>query len=155
MIKKTIITPNFDAINPQLCVNAKLRKLHRILNNVYQKKINPYGLRGSMLSILFIIGKREGINQKAIAEMLVLDQSTMSRDLKRLKENGWVTSTKGEDLRNSKLFISKKGYQLLEEVSPIWQELHTNVENILGQFNIQQLDVITEALKTNLLEKNQ
>jgi len=152
MKEKTLHTPNFDSIQPQLCINAKLRKLHRLLNTAYQSKINPFGLRGSMLSILFMIGKKKNINQKSIAEALVLDQSTISRDLKRLIQKGWVQVSKGADSRNSELSLTTEGYLLLEEVSPIWAALHQKVEAILGTFNIQQIDQIIGAIQNNLVE---
>lgn len=145
-----IPTPNFDRINPSECINAKLRRLHRLINTAYQAKINEFGLRGSMLSILFIIGKKPGINQKNVANALVLDQSTMSRDLKKLVKQGWVEIRKGEDSRYSELFLTNDGYQLLEEITPIWEALHQKVEGILGSFNIQQIDTITIAIKKNL-----
>ena len=84
--EKKSSSPNFDRIDLRTCLNAKLRKLHRIINAAYMSNLKPFGLRGSMLSILFIIGKRPGVNQKVIADMLILDQSTMSRDLKKLVE---------------------------------------------------------------------
>jgi len=127
-----------------------LRKLHRLINAVYMDLYKPYGLRGSMVSILFIIGKRKGINQKDIADALILDQSTMSRDLKKLVNKGWVTVNKGVDPRKSELALSKEGCILLEEISPLWHELHTKVEGILGSFNIQNIDNITEAIRSNL-----
>ncbi|GAB3168220.1 MarR family winged helix-turn-helix transcriptional regulator [Telluribacter humicola] len=145
-----IETPYFDRINPQYCINAKLRRLHRMLNAAYESKFKPFGLQGSMVSILFIIGKRRNVNQKAIANMLVLDQSTMSRDLKKLVEKGWVQVTKAKDPRHSELSLTREGYELLETIAPIWEKLHTTVEGILGKYNIQQLDLITEAIKSNL-----
>ncbi|MEM6802357.1 MAG: MarR family transcriptional regulator [Bacteroidota bacterium] len=147
-----IATPNFDSINPRLCVNARLRRLHRMINTAYQQKIQPFGLRGSMLSILFIIGKNPGINQKSLADMLVLDASTMSRDIKKMKEKGWLLIQKAEDNRNSFLSLSKEGYQLVEEVAPVWEKLHTKVEQLLGAFNLQQIDSMTEAIRLNLDE---
>ncbi len=155
MERKKIPTPNFDRIQPGHCVNAKLRRLHRLINSAYQKKINPFGLRGSMLSILFIIGKSAArgvnVNQKQIADMLVLDPSTMSRDLKRLEEKGWVRRVKGEkDARVSNLEMTDSGYLLLEEVSPVWEKLHQKVENVLGMHNITQITILAEAIKNNL-----
>ena len=144
------ISPNFDRINPQFCVNAKLRRLHRLIDSAYQQKIKPFGLRGSMLSILFIIGKRKHINQKNIAEMLVLDQSTMSRDLKKLKDKGWVSARRGQDPRHSELELTATGYALLEEIAPVWEQLNHSMQTTLGQFNIQQMDVITAASQDNL-----
>ena len=143
-------TPNFDRIDPRVCINAKLRKLHRLLNSAYQQKINPFGLRGSMLSILFIIGKQKEVNQKMIADALVLDQSTMSRDLKKLVQKGWVVISKGKDSRNSQLALTASGYQLLEEVTPVWEALQAKIAQLLGDYNIQQIDQIIGAVKNNL-----
>lgn len=117
-----------------------------MLNSIYQERIKSFGLRGSMLSILFIIGKNKGVNQKIIADRLVLDQSTVSRDLKKLQKNGWVTIKRGEDTRYSQLSISQSGFDLLEEVSPIWEATHKQMEALLGQYNIQQIDNLIAAV---------
>jgi len=145
-------SPNFDKIDPRTCVNGKLRKLHRLINSAYMKNLKPFNLRGSMLSILFIIGKKPGVNQKTIADILVLDQSTMSRDLKKLIDNQWVSVTIGSDSRFRELRLTNAGIQLLEEVTPVWERMHHTVEAILGKFNIQQIDAITSAIKENLEE---
>lgn len=133
-----------------LCLNGKLRKLHRLINSAYMAKFKPFGLKGSMVSILFIIGKNKGVNQKKIADLLILDQSTMSRDLKRLVAKGWVNMYKGEDPRQSKLELTKNGCLLLEEITPLWSQIHTKVENILGSYNIQNIDNITNAIRENI-----
>eukprot|EP01035_Chromulina_nebulosa_P001590 gene1590-2129_t len=75
-----IATPNFDKVNPAECINAKLRKLQRKVAALYEARLRPFGLEGSMLAILFLVGKLPGINQKTVADKLVLDPSTMSRD---------------------------------------------------------------------------
>ena len=143
---KKIATPNFDRINPATCVNAKIRRLHRKINAIYMEKFKPYGIQGSMLSILFIIGKQSTINQKTLADLLVLDPSTMSRDVKKLVSKGWVKVNKGEDTRSSELSITVAGCLLLEEIAPIWEKLHNKVSELLGNFSVQQIDVITEVI---------
>ena len=147
---KKIDTPNFDKIDPRTCMNAKLRKLHRLINSVYMSNLKPFGIRGSMLSILFIIGKRPGINQKTIADLLILDQSTMTRDLKKLETNGWVVKKAGEDARHKVLELTNNGYELLEKVTPVWKKMHRKVEKILGQYNIQNIDQVMLAIESNL-----
>ncbi len=148
----SIATPIFDSINPSGCFNARLRKLHRLLNSVYMAHLKPFGIRGSMLSILFIIGKKPGVNQKSVAEWLVLDPSTMSRDLKKLETRGFVRREAGEDLRNSVLTLTKEGQQFLEEVSPVWQNIHQKVNTILGSHHGKQIDVLIKAVASNLEE---
>lgn len=140
-------TPNFDRINPATCVNAKLRGLHRMLNAIYMEKFKPWGIQGSMMSILFIIGKKNSINQKTLADMLVLDPSTMSRDIKKLVTKGWVKAEKGEDPRNSELYLTPTGYTVIEEIAPVWEAMHHKVHALLGNFSVQQIDTITEAIR--------
>lgn len=84
--------------------------------------------------------------------MLVLDASTMSRDIKKMKEKGWLCIQRAKDNRNSFLSLSKEGYQLVEEVAPVWEKLHHKVEQLLGAFNLQQIDSMTEAIRSNLEE---
>jgi len=105
---KAVPTYYFDKIDPRICVNAKLRKLHRLLNSVYEKKFNPFGLQGSTLTILFAIGKMKKVNQKTVAEMLAMSQSTMSRDMKKLVAKGWLQIHRGKDLRHSELELTRK-----------------------------------------------
>ncbi len=141
-------TPRFDSIDPTICLNAKLRRLHRLLNGVYQARIRPYGLRGSMLSILFIIGKSPRVLQKDLSERLVLDESTISRDIGRLMKEGWVgRRASKDDGRSYDLFVTDSGYQLLEEVTPVWIELQQSVERLLGQHLIKHIDIISQAIE--------
>lgn len=149
MKEQKIPTPNFDAINPAICINAKIKRLHRLLGAVYDAQYRPFGLKGSMVSILFIAGKRKRINQKTLAALLILDPSTMSRDLKRLTEKGWIQIEKGEDARQSEVILTKAGYELLEKISPVWQQTHDKVQSILGTYSVHQLDVITNAIREN------
>lgn len=145
-------TPHFDRIEPQYCLNAKLRRLHKMVSAAYERQLKPYGLQGSMLSILFIIGKRKHINQKSLADILLLDPSTMSRDLKKLADKGWVSVQKGADARHTELEISPQGQEFLEVVAPVWERLHQSMEAILGKYQIVQIDQITDAVRTHLDE---
>jgi DNA-binding MarR family transcriptional regulator len=147
-----IATPNFDKVNPAECINAKLRKLQRKVAALYEARLRPFGLEGSMLAILFLVGKLPGINQKTVADKLVLDPSTMSRDAKKLVKRGVLRVTKGEDPRNSELALTNEGYELLEQVSPIWEAMHHKVSELFGRFSIQQLDMMTEAINQNINE---
>ncbi|MBX7205342.1 MAG: MarR family winged helix-turn-helix transcriptional regulator [Bacteroidia bacterium] len=147
MKSKKPATPQFDSINPTGCVNAKLRRLHRLLNQHYQQAYKPFGLQGTMVPIMFMVGKMPGINQKTLADRLVLDQSTMSRDIQKLYSKGWIAVYKGDDPRNSELYITNEGYKLLEKVAPVWQQLHNRTSSLLGSFNIQLLDQLSLALQ--------
>ncbi len=137
---------SFDDIQPQFCVNAKIRRIHRLMNSPYQDLIKPYGLKGSMLSILFMIGKTDA-NQKLISRQLVLDESTMSRDMKKLESMNLIEREKGSDARHSILSITEAGMRLLNELAPKWQALHDSMEKKLGSESIVAIDQIMASLE--------
>lgn len=149
MKEEKILTPNFDSINPVTCINAKVKRLHRLLGAVYDRQYQQFDLKGSMVSILFIVGKRKKINQKTLAGLLLLDPSTMSRDLKRLMGKGLLEMEKGKDARHLEVMLTNAGYELLEKISPVWQQTHDEVQSILGTYSVHQLDVITNAIREN------
>ncbi|MEC7753447.1 MAG: MarR family winged helix-turn-helix transcriptional regulator [Bacteroidota bacterium] len=140
--------PNFETIQPHLCLNSKVRRLHKLMDAIYQLELAQFGLKGSMLSILFVIGKKPGISQRQIADYLVLDQSTISRDIKKLLGNGWISLQKSEDdPRASELSISESGLTLLEKIAPVWSKVHEKMAAHLGNYQIQALDGIIESVK--------
>ncbi len=140
----------FNKVDPRECINGKVRRLQKMIYNYYQKELKPFNVKGSMLSILFIIGKRKDVNQKSIYNQLILDPSTMSRDIKKLKERGFIEIRKGEDSRNTIINITRKGEEFLEEVSPVWRQLHHNVAEVLGPSNIKALDRILNKAYAHL-----
>jgi len=91
-------------------------------------------------------------NQKTLANLLVLDPSTMSRDIKKLESKKWVSVGKGADPRNSVLSITDEGFVLLEKIAPIWEELHHKVAALLGSFSLQQVDGIMMAISSKTEE---
>jgi DNA-binding MarR family transcriptional regulator len=136
-----------DTIDPRICFNSKIRRLSRMITHIYEKELHGFGLRSSQVSILMMLGKKGSANQKEVADILFIDQSTMSRDLGKLIDNGFVQITKGDDARHSLLELSKKGYKLLDEIVPVWKSMHERIEKTLGSLSISSLDLITEGLK--------
>lgn len=143
-----MLTPYFDAIDPSTCLNGKMKRLQRLVNNRYQNLLEPFGLKGSILSILFIIGKRPGINQKEIGKNLILDASTMSRDIKMLENKSYITKERDfVDKRNTIFYLSNEGKVLLEEVVPLWRKAHDEIHAILDEQSISIIDQTILKLK--------
>jgi len=118
-----------------------------MIDNIYKAVLSPYKLKGSMLSVLFVIGKNRGISQKKLATVLVLDQSTVSRDIKKLQTQGRLQITKGLDSRETILELTTLGYQLVNEIAPIWSNMHHKMDNYLGENRIEQIDDIIKAVQ--------
>ncbi|WP_422858681.1 MarR family winged helix-turn-helix transcriptional regulator [Flagellimonas sp. S174] len=141
-------TPLFDEISPKHCLNSKFRRLHKIVDGIYQRELSEFGLKGSMLDILFIIGKSSKFNQKDIARLLVIDQSTASRDIRKLEEKGWLTVRPSDvDSRTKDILITQEGLNILEKIAPIWEDVQNKMMEHLGNFNIQTIDSTLNAVQ--------
>ena len=139
-----------DTIDPRNCFNGKIRKLSRMITHIYEKDFQNFGLRSSQVSILMMIGKMVSVNQKEVADFLFIDQSTMSRDLNKLIDKELIQIKKGEDARHSLLELSKSGYKLLDEIVPVWKNVHQKIEKTLGSLSASNLDFITEGLRQHI-----
>jgi DNA-binding MarR family transcriptional regulator len=60
-----------------------------------------------------------------------MDKSTMSRNVARLVEAGWVQTTATEG-RGHTLAITREGRALLEEIRPTWENAQRQVRKLLG-----------------------
>ena len=62
-----------------------------------------------------------------------LEKSTLSRDLERMRANGWVESLPGDDARTSLLRVTPAGRKLLEKSAPAWRQAQQEAEDLLGK----------------------
>ena len=101
-------TPLFDKANPIVCIHGKMRQIFRLLNNIYIARYKKFGLQPSMISILFTVGKMKKASQRAIADIQCIDESTMSRDLGKLKNMGLINAVKSEGARQYELTLTNR-----------------------------------------------
>lgn len=147
MNPKETITKYHETVDPRQCVNNKLRRLSRMTTQIYESEFKKFDLRSSQVSILMMVWKKGETNQKDVADFLFIDQSTMSRDLKKLNSRKLITISKGQDARYSVLELTENGHKLLLEVIQIWSAVQLNIENTLGSFSLANLDTMTEGLR--------
>lgn len=99
----------------------------QILINHYLK---PYGI-GSGQHIFFKhICKLEGINQKDLSELMLIDKTTTAKALKKLEREGYIYRVQDEnDKRYLNLYVTDKG----RELAPILDEKLYKVTSMLGE----------------------
>lgn len=68
----------------------------------------------------------------AIGAYLRMDKSTISRALKLMREQNWVTENPGADARSVCLVLTEKGRALMTKALPLWEEAQTRAKELLG-----------------------
>jgi DNA-binding MarR family transcriptional regulator len=131
------------------CYCMPLRSVLRVITGVYDDALRPFGLRGAQLNILVATAKMAGSATPAkLTEFLLLEKSTVSRDLDRMEANGWVKSV--ADGRFRRLVLTTAGRKLLEDAMPAWQEAQARVVKLVGKSTAQSFSSIAAALRGRL-----
>src|SRR5881628_3459960 len=107
-------TSNIDTI-AKTCIAVRLRLLNRVVTNFYDDALRPLGLKVSQLNVL-VVTARLGLARPAqVCEILQLDVSTLSRNVKPLQAHGWLEVVPDEDARAQPFRLTPQGKRLIEK----------------------------------------
>ncbi len=121
------------------CACFNLRKSARAVTQLFDGAFQPLGLRATQFTILAHVAHRGPINISHLADRLVMDRTTLSRDLGPLEKRGWVRVQPGKDRRTRAVKLTAEGRRLLAEALPRWRRIQKKVVEGLGRGGFQSL----------------
>jgi DNA-binding MarR family transcriptional regulator len=125
------------------CSCNMIRKSARKITQFYESSLREAGVRPTQFSILAALANTGPIQLTQLADRLLLERTSLTRNLNVLERNGWVELQTGEeDLRQRVVSLSKKGYEQLDHAIPYWKQAQKAIANEMGQ------DTITGLKKT-------
>ncbi len=130
--------------DPWICVASKLSLSIRVVNAIYRKHLKAHNVTMSQLSLLMVIGKHKFLPQSEIGKMLKLERSTVTRDLKRMIEQGYFV--KKYDKSRPIIYITDKGASYVESIIPSWKAATQEAKDKLGSEGEQALDLVLHKL---------
>ena len=122
------------------CIAGRLRLLNRVVTNFYDDALRHLGLKVSQLNILIVTAKLGLARPAQVCEILQLDTSTLSRNVKPLQAHGWLEVVQGEDARAQPFRLTPKGMRLIEKAVPAWEVAQRQASELLGDEGITLLD---------------
>jgi DNA-binding MarR family transcriptional regulator len=132
-------TSSIDTI-AKSCIAVRLRLLNRVITNFYDDALRPLGLKVSQLNIL-IVTARLGLARPAqVCEILQLDASTLSRNVRPLQAHGWLEVVPEQDGRVQPFRLTSQGKRLIEKAVPAWEKAQRQATELLGREGIALLD---------------
>jgi len=128
-----------DKNNPQHCLNANLRKANRAVTAAYMAKMKETDLHRTQFTLLSTISGMGQCTITALADYLLMDQTTVTRSVDKLKKSGYVEIIPGEDRRTRVVQLTAAGREKVEAAYPIWQNAQTDLWEKLGDKKAKQL----------------
>lgn len=122
------------------CLCALIRKAGRITTRKYDKILKPSGLKVTQLSMLAKIAGNPATTVSELAELLFMNQTTVSRNLRVLEKSGYIhLESEISDHRIKRIRISDLGVYKINEATPFWDKAQQEMEGILGRENIEMI----------------
>ena len=110
-----------------LCLHAQ--RAARAVARRFDEALRPVGLRSGQFSLLISLNRPEPPTVGSVADLLAMDRTTLTANLKPLERRGLLTVTPdAQDRRARRLTLTDDGLSLLEQAIPIWIATHEAIE---------------------------
>jgi len=114
------------------CVCNKTRIAARVVTRVYDDALRPVHLRATQFALLVALGDEGAMSIAALAKLMAMDRSTLTRNLRPL-ETGGLVARGDEGWRRSKgVELTAKGRARLQQGVPLWRSAQSEMMRKLG-----------------------
>ncbi|TGK39247.1 MarR family transcriptional regulator [Leptospira gomenensis] len=114
------------------CLNFNLKRASRAVSNYYDHVLDRVGLTSQRFNVLMTLGTSEGMELAPMANLLVLDRTTLLRNLEPLESLGYIEDVPSDNKRARKVALTAAGWEALRAAYPVWKEAHDKVVQNLG-----------------------
>jgi DNA-binding MarR family transcriptional regulator len=115
------------------CNCLAIRQAARHVSQFYDQLFAPIGLRATQFAILGRLSRDGPMSINALAAALVMDRTTLGRNILPLQRDGLVEIVSGAtDRRRRELRLSQKGAEIYRRASERWSLAQTRFDEVYG-----------------------
>lgn len=160
-VKKSAKTKRRSRAMPNLegttsCASFVLRKTARAVTRFYDLAFQECGIRSTQFTILVGVAKTQPTSIGALSELLLIDPTTLTRTLQRLKKDGLIEISARSKMRQRFVTLTERGRQTLARSLPSWRSAQKRFLDIAGaeswtemRHKLEQLARSTSKLETS------
>lgn len=134
------------------CSATAMRKASRRLTQFYDDALAPSCLRSTQFSILAELYQRAPASPTLgeLAEILVLDRSTLGHNLRPLQRDGLLALVEDKhDARHRVILLSQKGKAKFRKAYPLWKAAQDRFAAIFGPSKAAELGEVLIAIASD------
>ena len=128
------------------CASLNFRRTTRAVTRLYDMALQESGIRSTQFAILVGIAKNNPISIGALADILVIDGTTLTRSLRLLRKEGLVVISNRAAMRQRFLTITVKGEHTLARSLPAWRKAQERFVAAIGSEYWLELRIELERL---------
>jgi DNA-binding MarR family transcriptional regulator len=118
----------------------------RVITQYYDRALQPLGLRVTQFALLADISSRDSSTVGELADALLMDQTTVTRNIEILKKNGFIAISIGDDdSRKRCIKITELGTNKLTEAIPLWEKAQQHIEDGISKERYEEfLEILSD-----------
>lgn len=134
------------------CYCASLRQASRYLTSFYDQMLSGSGLRVTQFSILAKLRRAGPASVNQLARTMVMDRTTLARNLQPLVRDELVVINSGElDRRERVIALTERGRELVTAALPAWERAQQLFAERYGLEQAEQLrTTMSEVVATGV-----
>ena len=136
--------PAADTVVDMACACATARRAARAVTQLYDGHLRASDIEAPQFALLSALDTHGPCSQAAIGHRFALDKTTLSRNLKRLKQRGWIKTAGAEDGRERRYVLSTLGRRRLSAARPAWRRAQDQLRTSMTR---QEWDAMWKALR--------
>lgn len=142
-----------EFIDPTHCVSNNLHQTARAVTRIYGEELRPSGIKRSQFSILGYLYRFGELRLTELAEILFMERTTLTRNLKPLEKQGLIeVKPDPQDRRAKLLSITPEGQKRFKEALVLWRKAQKRVLETFGLEEWQTLEATLKKLRATLPE---
>ena len=135
------------------CNCLAVRQAARHITQFYDQFLAPSGLRATQFSILAKLRRLGPMTINALAEELVMDRTTLGRNILPLEREGLIDVVPGRrDRRSKELQLSEAGTARLRSAIKGWAQAQEQFETVFGARRTKDLRALLHTVSATELE---
>lgn len=135
-----------DLTGTGYCASLNFRRTARAVTRLFDAGMQKSGMRSTQFAILVGIAKKQPVAIGALGEILMVDQTTLTRSLRLLQKEGLISASERSTMRRRFLQVTPKGEQALARALPYWRKTQSDFQAAVGRNYWNELRAELERL---------
>ena len=121
----------YDGVS--MCNSTAIRQAARHMARFYDSCLAEVGLRGAQYTMLLYLSRTSGVSVNQLAEVMVMDRTTIAHAMKPLERDGLVTiEVNPRDKRGRVIELTKDGKKRVKAGYAAWEKAQALFEDKFG-----------------------
>jgi len=122
-----------DLTGTGYCASFNFRRVSRAVTTLFDTAIQDSGLRSTQFAVLTAVAKTQPVSIGTIADLLVIDATTLTRSLNLMRKLGYLTISPRGIKRQRFLNLTDEGEKALARAVPLWRKIQQSFVDRIGE----------------------